>query len=103
MYANFDWLAFFLGLPLALIIIAIVLPLQRKALKKQRALDERYNTIHMQGRSFGWIVTSVALALVWLVVLLIEPIGTAFFVLTFLWIVHFSGWLIGAIIATNRN
>lgn len=103
MYTNFDWLAFLLGLPLGLMIIAVVLPLQRKRLKKQRALDERYSTIHTQGRSFGWIVTSVAMAVAWLVVLLIEPIGTAFFILTFLWIIHFSGWLIGAIIATNRN
>ncbi|CEA03059.1 hypothetical protein CH76_05870 [Lysinibacillus sp. BF-4] len=103
MYENFDWLAFLLGLPLALLIVAIVLPLQRRALKKQRALDERYVTIHTQGRSFAWMVTSIALAIVWLVVLFIEPIGTAFFVLTFLWIVHFSSWLIGAVIASKRN
>lgn len=103
MYENFDWLAFLLGLPLALLIAAIVLPLQRRALKKQRALDERYVTIHTQGRSFAWVVTAVAIALAWLVVLLIEPIGTAFFVLTFLWVVHFTSWLIGAAIASKRN
>lgn len=103
MYENFDWLAFLLGLPLALLIVAIVLPLQRRALKKQRVLDERYVTIHTQGRSFAWVVTAVAIALAWLVVLLIEPIGTAFFVLTFLWVVHFTSWLIGAAIASKRN
>ncbi|WP_108306180.1 hypothetical protein [Metalysinibacillus jejuensis] len=103
MYENFDWLAFLLGLPLALLLMVFIYPLQRRALKKQRALDERYVTIHTQGRSFAWVVTAVAIALAWLVVLLIEPIGTAFFVLTFLWVVHFTSWLIGAAIASKRN
>lgn len=103
MYEGFNWLTFIIGLPLGLLIVFVALFIQKRILQKKRAYDERYTTIQVYARSTGWQVTTGAIIIAWIYILLTEPIGSAFFVITFLWIAHQMGYLIGAIRANAKN
>lgn len=103
MYEGFSLWSFLLGLPLGLVITAIVLYITRKKLRKANAYDERYVTVHTKGQAFAWKCSTIAIILAWLYVMISEKIGTAFFVLTFLWLVQMVSYIIGAIVANAKN
>lgn len=103
MYEEFDLLAFLIGLPLAIVIMGIVFIINRKIGKKKRWFDERYNRIHEKARSYSWVATTVAILIVWMIVIVMEGPRLTFFLLTGLWVVHMVSYSIGAIIASQDN
>ncbi|WP_427137412.1 hypothetical protein [Psychrobacillus psychrodurans] len=103
MYEEFDLFTFLIGLPLGIIITGIVFMINRKIGKKKRWFDERYNRIHGRARSYSWVATTIAILVVWMIVIVKEGPGLTFFLLTGLWVVHMVSYSIGAIIANQEN
>ncbi len=103
MYEGFDIWAFLVGFPLPLIIILIILLVNRKKGKQSRWFDERYRKIHQQARSISWGVTTVAIYIAWMIVMIVEGPRLAFFILTGIWVTHMLSYLIGALIANSKN
>ena len=103
MYKEFDLFTFLIGLPLAIVIIGIVFIINRKVGKNKRWFDERYHRIHDKARSYSWIATTIAILIVWMIVIVMEGPGLTFFLLTGLWFVHMISYTIGAIIANQDN
>ena len=103
MYEKFDLLTFLIGLPLAIVIIGIVFMINRKIGKKKRWFDERYKRIHEKARSYSWVATTIAILVVWMIVIVIEGPGLTFFLLTGLWVVHMLSYTIGAFVANQDN
>ena len=103
MHEGFDWLSFLIGLPLAIVIISIVAIINHRIGKKKRWFDERYQEIQGKARSFSWLVTTVAMLLVWLVIIFMEGPGLAFFLMTGLWVIHMVSYLIGSILAQREE
>ena len=54
--------------------------------KERRWYDERYREFIEQARSFSWIVTTVAMFIVWIIIVTFEGPGLSFFLMTGLWI-----------------
>lgn len=103
MYEKFDLVSFMLGLPLAIVVMAIVLLINRKIGKKKRWFDERYTRIHEKARSISWMTTTVVILIVWMIILTIEGPGIYFFIMTAIWVIHMTSYLIGAVIASKDN
>ncbi|MFJ7971925.1 DUF3796 domain-containing protein [Psychrobacillus sp. NPDC096389] len=103
MYENFDLLSFLLGLPLAILIMAIVFLVMRSVGKKRRWFDERYMKIHEKARSLSWTVTTITILIVWLIVIFMEGPGLAFFLMTAIWVIHMLSYGIGSLIANRSN
>ena len=103
MYENFDLLSFLLGLPLAILIMAIVFLVMRSVGKKRRWFDERYMKIHEKARSLSWTVTTITILIVWLIVIFMEGPGLAFFLMTAIWVIHMLSYGIGSLIANRTN
>lgn len=103
MYENFDLLSFLLGLPLAILIMAIVFLARRSVGKKRRWFDERYMKIHEKARSLSWTVTTITILIVWLIIIFMEGPGLAFFLMTAIWVIHMLSYGIGSLIANRSN
>ncbi|WP_301107345.1 hypothetical protein [Sporosarcina sp.] len=103
MYEGFNIGSFLLGLPLGLAITGMVLFISWRMGKKQRRYDERYQTIHRQARSYSWMATTAAVLIGWMVAILLEGPGIAFFILTAIWVVHMLSYIIGAAVASQKN
>lgn len=103
MYEEFDLLTFIIGLPLAIVLMSIVFLIMWKIGKKKRWFDERYKRVHEKARSYSWLATTVAILIVWMIVILMEGPGLTFFLLTGIWVVHMVSYGIGAIIANQDN
>jgi len=102
MYKGFDLTAFLLGLPLGMFIMGVTSYIVIRKGKKERRYDERYTKIHNGARSISWYVTSGFILLSWTFVLMYEPPGLAFFVLTALWVVHMISYGMGAMMMNKR-
>ncbi|CAM3178664.1 hypothetical protein FITA111629_08155 [Filibacter tadaridae] len=103
MYEGFDIWTFLVGLPLALVIISIVMVVNWKKGKKERWFDERYKRIHQHARSISWGVTTAAILISWIIVIIIEGPHLAFFIITGIWVAHMVSYAIGAAIASSKN
>ena len=103
MYEGFDWLSFFVGLPLGLVIFGIVYFFAWRKGKKERIFDERYKRVHRHGRSISWMVTSITILIGWTIIMIVEGPRLAFFILTGIWVAHMMSYLIGAAIANGQN
>lgn len=103
MYNNFDLLSFLLGLPLAIVIIAVVFLIMRRIGKQKRWFDERYVRIHEKARSLSWIVTTITILFVWMIITFMEGPGLAFFLMTAIWVIHMLSYGIGSFIANRSN
>lgn len=103
MYENFDLLSFLLGLPLAILIMAIVFLARRSVGKKRRWFDERYMKIHEKARSLSWTVTTITILIVWMIIIFMEGPGLAFFLMTSIWVIHMLSYGIGSLIANRSN
>ncbi|WJY27697.1 MULTISPECIES: LPXTG cell wall anchor domain-containing protein [Sporosarcina] len=103
MYDNFNIWTFLAGLPLGLLIAGAVWLLTRRKLKKERAFDERYRTIHRHARSISWMATTAAVLAAWMIVLIVQGPKLAFFLLTGIWVVHMLSYMIGAAVASSQN
>ncbi|MFJ8066822.1 DUF3796 domain-containing protein [Psychrobacillus sp. NPDC096426] len=103
MYEEFDLLAFLLGLPLAIVIIAIVFFTMRRIGKKRRWFDERYYKIHEKARSLSWTVTTITILIVWMIIIFMEGPRLAFFMMTAIWVIHMISYAIGSFIASRSN
>lgn len=103
MYENFDLVSFLLGLPLAILILAIVFLIMRSIGKKRRWFDERYNKIHEKARSLSWTVTTITILVVWMIIIVMEGPGLAFFLMTAIWVIHMLSYGIGSFIASKSN
>src|SRR5699024_5830580 len=97
-----DILAFLLGLPLGMLIMGIFAFFNIRKGKKERRYDERYTKIQEGARSISWYITSAFILLSWAFIIIYERPGTAFFVLTILWIVHTTSYGIGAAVLNKR-
>ncbi|GGA47699.1 DUF3796 domain-containing protein [Psychrobacillus lasiicapitis] len=103
MYEGFDLFSFLIGLPLAIIIIAIVSLIMRRIGKQKRWFDERYVRIHEKARSLSWTVTTVTILIVWMIIIFMEGPGLAFFLMTAIWVIHMLSYAIGSFIANKTN
>ncbi|RSK25061.1 hypothetical protein [Bhargavaea beijingensis] len=102
MYEGFELGSFMAGLPLGFLIAAIVLFFSWRKGKKERRYDERFHAIHNWARSFSWVATTIVILVAWAVVMIIEPVGTAFFVLMAVYMLHMISYIVGAAIASRR-
>ncbi len=103
MYEGFDIWAFLVGLPLGLVIWAIVWFFVRKKGMKERIFDERYANLHRHARSISWKVMTGAILIAWIIVMIVEGAKLAFFILTALWVIHMLSWAIGAAIVNKHH
>lgn len=103
MYEGFDLFSFLIGLPLAIVIIAIVFLIMRRIGKQKRWFDERYIRIHEKARSLSWTVTTITILIVWLIIIIMEGPGLAFFLMTAIWVIHMLSYAIGSLIANRSN
>ncbi|MDI2586750.1 DUF3796 domain-containing protein [Psychrobacillus sp. NEAU-3TGS] len=103
MYEGFDLFSFLIGLPLAIVIIAIVFLVMRRIGKQKRWFDERYVRIHEKARSLSWTVTTITILIVWLIIIFMEGPGLAFFLMTAIWVIHMLSYAIGSLIANRSN
>ncbi|WOV86576.1 hypothetical protein QWT69_11735 [Sporosarcina oncorhynchi] len=103
MYEGFNIWTFLSGLPLGLAIWAIVYYFVWKKGKQERLFDERYRNIHRHARAISWKVMTGAILIAWVIVMIVEGPGLAFFVLTALWVTHMMSWLFGAMIANREH
>ncbi|EGQ20064.1 hypothetical protein HMPREF9372_3607 [Sporosarcina newyorkensis 2681] len=103
MYDGFNIWSFLLGLPLGLVVAGIVWFINWRIGKKQRRYDERYRNIHRQARSYSWFATTGAVLIGWMVAMLLEGPGVAFFILTAIWVIHMTSYGVGAAIANSKN
>ncbi|MFJ5772065.1 hypothetical protein [Psychrobacillus sp. NPDC093180] len=103
MYEGFDLFSFLIGLPLAIVIIAIVFLIMRRIGKQKRWFDERYVRIHEKARSLSWTVTTITILIVWLIIIFMEGPGLAFFLMTAIWVIHMLSYAIGSLIANRSN
>jgi hypothetical protein len=100
---GIDYIAFFSGLPLGIVITLIIWYFIWKKGKKERKYDERYYRIHDQARSMSWSVTTISIIIVWFVVFMVEGLGLAFYLMTGIWVMHMVSYLLGAAIASRKN
>lgn len=103
MNAEFDWFTFLIGLPTAIVSSMIILFIFYRIGKKRRWFDERYNQVHTIARSYSWIVTTAGLLVAWMIIIIMEGPGLAFFIITGLWVVHMGSYGIAAAIADKNN
>lgn len=102
MYEGFNILGF-LGLPLGIIIAAVALFFSWRKGKKERRFDERYTRIHQHAKSISWGVTTVAILVVWMIVIIVEGPGLSFFLMSGIWVVHMFSYAIGTAVASTKN
>ncbi|MCM3359650.1 MAG: DUF3796 domain-containing protein [Psychrobacillus sp.] len=103
MNAEFDWFTFLIGIPTAIVIMGITFFVFRRIGKKKRLFDERYNQVHSTARSFSWKVTTAAILVAWMIIIIVEGPGLAFFVMTGLWVIHIVSYGVGAAVADKNN
>lgn len=103
MNAEFDWFTFLIGLPAAIVISGIMFFVFRRIGKKKRLFDERYNQVHSTARSYSWKVTTAAILVAWMIIIIVEGPGLAFFVMTGLWVIHIVSYGVGAAVADKNN
>ncbi|MFC7364407.1 MULTISPECIES: DUF3796 domain-containing protein [Bhargavaea] len=102
MYEGFELGSFLAGLPFGLAVAGIVMFFSWRKGKKERRYDERFYAIHNWARSFSWVVTTIVILIAWTVVMIIEPVGTAFFVLMTVYMLHMISYIVGAAIASSK-
>ena len=71
--------------------------------KKERIFDERYTNLHRHARAISWMVMTVAILIAWIIVMIVEGLKLAFFILSALWAIHMLSWAIGAAIANKHH
>ncbi|MEK4520981.1 DUF3796 domain-containing protein [Psychrobacillus sp. FSL W7-1493] len=103
MNAEFDWFTFLIGLPTGIAISAITYFISRKIGKKKRLFDERYIQVHTTARSYSWKVTTAAILIAWMIIIIVEGPGLAFFIMTGLWVIHIVSYGVGAAVADKNN
>lgn len=103
MYEGFSLLSFLYGLPLGLLIAGVIGLFTIRRGMKERRYDERYNKIHGGARSFAWFATYFVLIVMWAIVLIYEPPGLAFFIITIVFIVHVISYWVSAVILSKKN
>ncbi|WP_298473855.1 hypothetical protein [Psychrobacillus sp. FSL K6-4046] len=103
MNGEFDWFTFLIGLPTAIAIMGITFFVFRRIGKKKRLFDERYNQVHSTARSYSWKVTTAAILVAWMIIIIVEGPGLAFFIMTGLWVVHIVSYGVGAAVADKNN
>ena len=103
MNGKTDYLAFFTGLPLAIVVCFIVLLIVWRVGKKRRWFDERSKIVNEKAMSISWIATTIGILVVWLTIVFVEGPGLAFWLMTSLWVIHIISFGIGSIIANRKN
>lgn len=101
MYEQFDIWTFLLGLPLGLLIAGIVWWINHRIGKRERRFDERYQSMHRRARSYSWFATTTAILIGWMLSMMIEGPGLAFFILSGIWVIHMMSYAIGASVASK--
>ncbi|MER2262475.1 MAG: DUF3796 domain-containing protein [Psychrobacillus sp.] len=103
MNGEFDWFTFLIGLPTGIAVAGIMYFISRKVGKKKRLFDERYNQVHTTARSNSWKVTTAAILVAWMIIIIVEGPGLSFFIMTGLWIIHIVSYGVGAAVADKNN
>lgn len=103
MNGEFDWFTFLIGLPTGIAISGIIYLISRKIGQKKRLFDERYIRVHTTARSNSWVVTTASLLVAWMIIIIVEGPGLAFFVMTGLWVIHILSYGIAAAVADKKN
>lgn len=102
MYEGFNIWGF-LGLPMGIAIAAVILFFSWRKGRKERRFDERYTSVHQQAKSISWGVTTVAILVGWMIVIIMEGPGLSFFLMSGIWVVHMGAYGIGTVIAERKN
>lgn len=103
MWDGFELWTFLAGLPLGLLVASIILYISWRKGKKEKRYDERYQSIHHSAKSLSWGVTTGAILIAWMIILIYEGPSLAFFILTGVWCLHMMSYLIGTLIANRKN
>lgn len=103
MTSEVDYVLLFTIFPAAILVAILVFWIMRRMGKKRHWYDERHKAVRDQARSFSWIVTTVAMFIVWIVIVIFEGPHLAFFLLTVLWVINAVSYGIGAFIADRNN
>lgn len=103
MNREVDYVLLFTIIPAALVITVFTFWIMRRMGKKRRWYDERHRVVLDKARSFSWIVTTVAMFIVWIIIVTFEGPGLSFFLMTGLWMTNAVSYGIGAAIAGSKN
>lgn len=103
MSREVDYVLLFTIFPAALVITVFMVWIMRRMGKKHRWYDERYRIVLDKARSFSWIVTTVAMFIVWIIIVTFEGPGLSFFLMTGLWLINAVSFGIGAAITDKKN
>ncbi|MGF2616106.1 DUF2178 domain-containing protein [Rossellomorea vietnamensis] len=76
------------GLGIGVIFMIIAGVIQRKVGRKMRVFDERQQQISNQAKAFSWNVTLIVLLIAWAVVIIVDGISFAFFLMAAIYILH---------------
>ncbi len=71
--------------------------------RKNRGLDERTAAITDRAKAFAWNLLVPSILVCWVVVILFDGIGLAFFVMTALFAVSQIAYVAGAVYQNGRN
>lgn len=75
----------------------------RRMLKKKKQLDERYEYIHHLGRSYGWIGSLFIVFVTWFLSIAVFQSLITFWFISIIYVGHMLSYLIGTVIANDRN
>lgn len=89
---------FFTGAGLVLLVFYIYYRIG----KKKRRFDERYQQIHMLARTYSWSITLLVLTGAWLVLLIVEGPGLAYYVALSAYTVMLLSYLLSAFVLNRR-
>ena len=85
------------------VVTGAILYINYRMLKKRKIVDERFQTIHTKGRSYGWMGSTAIIFIVWFLSLVVFESLLAFWLITAIWVGHMLSYLIGAAVAQSEN
>ncbi|QUW23451.1 hypothetical protein JSQ81_07985 [Sporosarcina sp. Marseille-Q4063] len=103
MSTNIISVEFLTGLPLAVVTTLLLFFIMWRIGKKRHWFDERFRTVHGRAMSISWLATTVGILVVWMIIILIEGPGLAFWLITGLWVFHMTTFGIASMIANRKN
>jgi hypothetical protein len=91
------------GLGIGIIGIVAAFYFQKKIGRKKRLFDERQQQITNQAKALSWNVTMVVILVAWAVVMIVDGISFAFFLLTAIYVFHCLSLILTTFYYNNQN
>jgi uncharacterized membrane protein len=91
------------GLGIGIIGIIAAYFFQKRIGNKKRLFDERQQQITNQAKAFSWNITMVVILIAWAVVIIVDGISFAFFLLAAIYVLHCLSLIFTTVYYNNQN